>query len=276
MSYKFFGSIVSCVLISLPVLSAVVGDFEVPPDSQSVHSVGTATRAHLPSRFTLLNWNVEKAKQGETWVSDFLDLQNKYDLFVVQEATSDDVFMNALKQKKDTLWNNFISWINIIDRSSTGLVIGSQAQPTSISFARTIDFEPILKTPKLTSYQTYIVEGLKNSELLLINIHAINFVTLEKFNRQIQQVMEQIDRHSGPVIFVGDMNTWSKKRFNLLLAETQKRNLVWFDFERPDVKGIHSDLDHVFVRGLKVVQVKSLTHVVSSDHFPISAEFEVF
>ncbi len=275
MSLKSIFYITVSLLIYLPVFSAHVESYEIPPDSHTVQSYGTATRTHLPSRFTLLNWNIEKAKQGEAWAIDFVKLKNKFDLVILQEATSDEIFMNQLKVKNDILWNYFISWISIIDRSSTGLVIGSQARPTSLSFSRTVDFEPILNTPKLTSYQTYKVEGLNSTELLIINIHAINFVSVEKFGRQIQQVMDRVDTHQGPVIFVGDMNTWNKKRLALLMIETKKRNLVWYDFERPDVRGMHSKLDHIFVRGLKVNEIKSLTNINSSDHYPISADFEI-
>lgn len=275
MSLKLICSSALILFLSLPACAISSGGYEIPKDFQTVQTIGQAKMAQLPARFSLLNWNIEKAKQGEVWANDFTKLQKNYDLILIQEAVSDEVFIKSLQEKKDTLWNYFVAWIRNENKSTSGLVMGSQVQPSTVSFTRTVDTESFIKTPKLTSYQTYKVKGLKNSELLVVNIHAINFVSLEKFGRHIQQVMDRIDRHQGPVIFVGDMNTWNKKRVALLMEETQKRNLVWYDFERPEVDGMHSKLDHIFVRGLKVSEIKSLTHITSSDHYPISAQFEV-
>lgn len=184
-------------LITLPVHAISTGGYEIPQDNQTIQSRGAAIRTELPSQFTLLNWNIEKAKQGEVWTNDFVKLQKKYDLILIQEAISDDIFMSALTEKKDTLWNYFVAWIRKENNSTSGLVIGSAVKPSTVSFARTLDFEPFLKTPKLTSFHTYKVKGLKNSELLIVNIHAINFVSLEKFGRHIQQAMDRIDAHQG-------------------------------------------------------------------------------
>lgn len=269
---KFIFSIASLLLFSSQSFAA---KYEIPSDSKTIQTFGKSIQSELPKRFKIIDWNIEKAKQGEVWANDFIKLQKTHDIILIQEAASDDVFMNALKERPKTLWNYFVAWIRTADRSTSGLAMGSSVEPTSTSFSRTNDLEPFIKTPKLAAYQTYKVQGLKDSELLVINIHAINFVSTAKFSRHIQQVMTRIDAHKGPVIFVGDMNTWSKARLELLMSETKKRNLEWFDFERPQVSGMHSDLDHLFARGLKPVQIKSLTDIVSSDHFPISAEFEI-
>jgi endonuclease/exonuclease/phosphatase (EEP) superfamily protein YafD len=273
MSLRFICSVV--VLFSLQVFAVSSGGYEIPNDTDTIQSFGQTNQSVLPRRFSLLDWNIEKAGQGEAWVNDFTTIQKNYNLILIQEAVSDDIFMNALKARTNTLWNYFVSWFRKNDRSSSGLIVGSATQPTSISFSRTKDTEPFLKTPKLAAYQTYRVQGLQNGELLVINIHAINFVSIKKFGNHIAQVMERVDAHQGPVIFVGDMNTWSNERLKLLFRETEKRNLIWHDFERPQVSGMHSDLDHFFVRGIKVHQIKSLVDIITSDHYPISADLEI-
>ncbi len=274
MGSKFIYSVATVFIFSIQIFAVSKGGYEIPSDEKTIESFGTAYQSELPRRFNLFNWNIEKAKQGEIWAADFTKLQNKYDLILIQEAVSDDLFMNALRKKTNTVWNYFIAWIRKTEKTSSGLIIGSEVRPTEASFTRTIDLEPYAKTPKLTGYQKFKIAGTENTELLIINIHAINFVTTTKFSRHIQQVMRQIDRHKGPVVFVGDMNTWNQSRLDYLFAEAKKRNLVWYDFERPKVKGMHSKLDHIFVRGLKVHEIKSLTDIVSSDHYPISADLE--
>ena len=273
--YSKLACSVACLFfLSAPSFAVTSGGYEVPIDSETILTFGKSVQSELPKKFKLFDWNIEKAKQGAVWANDFSKLEKGYDLILIQEAVSDAVFVDVLRERPSTLWNYFVSWIRKTEQTSSGLVMGSQVKPTSVSFSRTEDLEPYINTPKLTSYQTYKVQGLKNTELLIINVHAINFVSTAKFSHHIQQVMNRIDSHQGPVIFVGDMNTWNKPRLDLLMTETAKRNLVWFDFERPHVKGMHSTLDHLFVRGLKVNHVQSLTDIISSDHYPISAEFE--
>jgi endonuclease/exonuclease/phosphatase (EEP) superfamily protein YafD len=271
---KFICSAAFILTFSCQSFGVSSGGYETPADKDVIQTLGRSVKNELPRKFKLLDWNIEKALQGEVWANDFSKLQKSYDLILIQEAVSDDIFMKVLKEDTQTYWNYFVAWIRKIERSSSGLAMGSRVKPTSTFFTRTSDVETYINTSKLASYQTYKVQGLKNSELLVVNIHAINFVSTAKFGRHIGQVMEKIDAHTGPVIFVGDMNTWKQPRVDLLMAEAKKRNLVWYDFERPNVKGMHSKLDHMFVRGLKA-NVKSLTDIISSDHYPISAEFEI-
>ncbi len=273
---KLICSVTTILFISNHTFAISSGGYEIPKDSDTIQSIGQSVKTELPRKFKLLNWNIEKAKQGEVWANDFSKLQKSYDLVLIQEAASDEIFLTTIKERPNTIWNYFISWVRKVENTSSGLMIGSDVRPTSIFFARTVDFEPIAKTPKLTGFQTYKIQGLKKSELLVANIHAINFVSTKKFERHIQQVMDRIDLHQGPVIFVGDMNTWNKSRLELLFEAAQKRNLIWYDFERPDVKGMFSKLDHIFIRGLKVNKIKSLTDIRTSDHYPISAELEIF
>ncbi len=272
---KFICSAAAILTFSCQSFAISSGGYVLPTDANVIQSSGSAQKTELPRKFNLLDWNIQKAKQGEVWANDFVRLQKNYDLVLIQEAISDSIFQKAVSEKPNTLSNYFVSWIRIKDQSSSGLMTSSQVKPTSTTYTRTTDVEPVISTPKLTSYETFKVQGLKNAELLVINIHAINFVAIDKFQRHIEQVMAKVDAHAGPVIFIGDMNTWNAARLKILKDMTSKRNLTWYDFPRPTVSGVHSNLDHAFVRGLKVNYLKSLTEIVSSDHFPLVGEFEV-
>lgn len=270
--------VLSIFLSSQTSLAISSGGYETPTATETIQFIGNAQKNELPQKFSLLNWNIEKAVQGEVWANDFKKLQPHYNVILIQEATSDSIFMNQIFDHSRTplngLWSYFKAWIRKEDKSTSGLAMGGLTRPTTVTFTRTEDREPFIKTTKLTAYQTYKIKNSKK-ELLVINIHAINFVSTTKFSRHIQQVMDRVDQHSGPVIFVGDMNTWNKSRLAKLKELTSTRGLIHYDFERPDTKGMHSKLDHLFVRGLKVKTAQFLKDIISSDHYPISAEFEL-
>lgn len=275
MKKSFFVSAALLLLLSCQSFAVSGGGYETPADTAAVQSLGKASAKQLPRRFSLFNWNIEKAKQGDAWARDFADLIQDKDLVLVQEAISDDIFSNEMKQAPGRLWNYYVAWIRKEEKNSSGLAMGSFAQPTSATFTRTTDLEPVTKTSKLASFQTYKVQGLKKGELLVINIHAINFVSTEKFQRHLQQVMDKVAVHVGPVIFVGDMNTWNKSRRKALMETTAQYGFTYYDFDRPNTPGMHEKLDHIFVKGLKVHKIESLTNILTSDHYPIVGDFEV-
>ncbi len=172
--------------LGFSVIDSTSAGYKVPSDAQTIHTYGSSSQAQLPKKFKVLNWNIEKAKQGEAWANDFFKLQAGSDLIFIQEAVSDPLFTKTLMERKLTEWNYFVSWIRTNNQTSSGLVIGSHVKALTTTFSRTQDLEPVLDTPKLSAYQTYQVQGLKNTELLVINIHAINFVSTDKFSRHIQ------------------------------------------------------------------------------------------
>lgn len=267
---------ISTIFVSENSVAISSGGYETPKATETIEFRGYANSSELPQKFSLLSWNIEKAVQGEVWANDFKKLQPHYNVILIQEATSDSMFMNQIDYSRaplNGLWSYFKAWIRKEDKSTSGLAMGGLTRPTSVTFTRTEDREPFIQTTKLTAYQTYRIKNSKK-ELLVINIHAINFVSTTKFARHVEQVMDRVDQHDGPVIFVGDMNTWNKSRLAKLKDLTSSRGLVHYDFERPNMKGMHEKLDHLFVRGLKVKTAHFLKDIVSSDHFPITAEFE--
>lgn len=276
--FVLLATLLSSVVKSETLLDRIeiLGKFEVPPDQESVFKVGTRARGSLKSRFKLLNWNIEKAKQGENWANDFSKLAPGFDIIVLQEVEWTDLIKREFTELKPLGWTYFTMWRRTEDKSLSGMPMGSKIAPVTEKFERTEDREPIIKTPKMTTYQTFKVKGLKASETLLVaNIHAINFVSKGKFKRHIQLVINHVKAHVGPVIFIGDMNTWSHSKKEALLEMTASVGLQYFDFPRPEVPGMHSDLDHVFARGLKIHSVKFLETITTSDHFPIAVDAEL-
>ena len=116
---------------------------------------------------------------------------------------------------------------------------------------------------------------LANTSLLVVNVHAVNFVTVSKFARQVEQIVKPVAAHDGPCIVAGDFNTWNEGRWQYLsesmhgagLARVPAQSRRWRHFNRA--------LDHVFYRSLHLMNARTLPHVKSSDHVPLWAEFGV-
>ena len=73
-----------------------------------------------------------------------------------------------------------------------------------------------MRTPKATSVTLYPLAD-RQEKLLAINLHAINFTFgVSDYQNQLAALTTLIAEHEGPVIFGGDLNTWSPGRQQVL------------------------------------------------------------
>ena len=131
--------------------------------------------------------------------------------------------------------------------------------------------EPVIKTPKMSSYTYFIIKDSQN-QLLVVNLHGINFVTTKIFKKHIDQMIAEIKKHSGPVIFGGDFNTRNKSRTNYLLEQAEPLGLK---LAIPNNEYRRFQLDHVLIRGLNIIKVELLRDIKSSDHPAIEGHFKL-
>ena len=134
--------------------------------------------------------------------------------------------------------------------------------------------EPWLRTPKATSVTMY---PLANSErsLLTVNMHAVNFAFgVRAYVDQLRALEDVIRVHTGPIIFGGDLNTWSESRQSTLDAFAKEHSLTAIVFS-PDHRTtpFGRALDHLYVRELSW-RSAAATPVTTSDHNPLIAELE--
>ena len=85
----------------------------------------------------------------------------------------------------------------------------------------------------------------------------------------IQALRALLDRHEGPVIVAGDLNTWSGSRQALVDTFMQEHGLGSVTFE-PDLRttAFGRALDHIYVRGLRASDARVIP-VSCSDHNPL-------
>lgn len=241
--------------------------FDIPPIEQSFKKFGTAKKSALSSdTFKVLVWNIYKGEM-ENFNSDIKALAPKFDIMMIQEAVSNK--MDVFTSLPGFAYNFGISFTYKREPGRfTGSMVGSTVRPTRSWMARTKELEPVVATPKALTMAVYPIEGSRKS-LLVINIHGLNVTGHEAYESHLALSLAQMKNHSGPIIFAGDFNTRTKKRL-----EVTRRTLSHVGFEEMSFRndermrgafGGHI-LDHVFTRGLEVVDSEVLGHLESSDH----------
>jgi endonuclease/exonuclease/phosphatase (EEP) superfamily protein YafD len=155
----------------------------------------------------------------------------------------------------------------------TGVLTASRIAPSFTCAFR--EKEPISRIPKSVLISRYPMSGTAR-ELLVANIHAINFSTHNSaFQRQADRLESILEVHPGPLIVAGDFNTWNTNR-KLRVNAMVKRlglNTVQFDEDRRS-RIFGRNVDHVYYRGLETTHATTPI-VSSSDHNPLMVVFKL-
>jgi len=235
---------------------------------------GCAGRDTLPRTIRCLVWNMYKAKR-RYWSTDFQHLSADRDLILLQEAVAnaptDPVFYESTHHN----WLMARSHRHPSTGVTTGVKTGSVARAIDAQSYLSPHREPLLQTQKAMLATRYEVAHLAQS-LLVLNLHAVNFVTVAKFQAHIQQVANALAQHAGPTLVAGDFNTWRRARqlsFESMANELGLRQAQWG--RRKQWQHMRQHLDHVYFRDMQPVYVESLDFIRSSDHKPISVTFRL-
>ncbi|WP_345978244.1 endonuclease/exonuclease/phosphatase family protein [Sulfurimonas sp. HSL3-7] len=113
--------------------------------------------------------------------------------------------------------------------------------------------------------------------LHVVNIHAINFVSIKIFTKELEKIKTELHSCSGPMIVGGDFNNWTKKRMKALEAFQQALGLEKAEVHQEHhIKQIFAKpLDHIFYKDLKLLKAEAIDTKNVSDHNPIYATFSV-
>lgn len=243
--------------------------YRVVPDSEVVEQLNPSGQVPMSSNLNILVWNVHKATGLEQWRMDLNQLAQGRSLALIQEGMQDDYMPKALSSVPSFGWTMGKTFYMNIDRNATGVITGAVQDPVSSRFLRSRDLEPLIKTPKITLLTAYEMED--HSQILVANIHAINFQKPEPFYRQIDDLIAVMKNWNGKIIFAGDFNTWIPVRTQYLIDQAKSIGLQHLTFA-VDPRPQQKVLDHIFVRGCQVVDAKVHTEITSSDHSPLTAD----
>jgi endonuclease/exonuclease/phosphatase (EEP) superfamily protein YafD len=221
------------------------------------------------SGFNMLTWNILKGEKEE-WKEDFNHLTKSQDILTIQEARLTDDMRELLK-KGDYNWD--ISTAFKYKGAEVGVLTASRLEP---DFTCTFRIkEPLISLPKTAIITLYPLSNTDKS-LMVVNIHSINFTLgTESFLKQLEKVEKILLQHNGPVIFSGDVNTWSKKRMVILKDLSIRLGLKAVTFNKHNrTKVFGHNIDHIFYRQLTVTDAR-VVKVTSSDHNPMLVSFRL-
>ena len=198
------------------------------------------------SDIRMVNWNIQKGGDPD-WTDDLSTFTKEPDLMIFQEAALD---MDEWEVLAAGHYRSFAPGYRT--RGKAGSVTGVMT----------------LSATMITEY------GLTDTHqsLLVVNIHAINFTFSNKdFREQVRRALSVISGHPGPVLLSGDFNTWHWRQWKILGEMANSHGLTTLNYDEDHRKRVFGQpLDHIYVRGLHVIDATSI-RLDSSDHNPMSA-----
>ncbi len=245
----------------------------IPSRAKVLTSFGQTSAPAIKKRFEVLVWNIYKAKKSR-WAADFVKLIRGKDLVLLQEAFLRPAMLDVLEQLSHMRWDLAAGFTRRYHAVDVGVMTGCRASPLHLFFLRSPFPEPLVRLPKMAIGTSYRLDG-NGQELLVLNVHAINFVRINRFKRQMRQLENVMAEYEGPVLLAGDFNTWLARRSDFLKDMTRNLHMDLVTFS-PDRRSRYFGraLDHVFVRDLKILSASCKYEIRSSDHQPIELVLE--
>jgi endonuclease/exonuclease/phosphatase (EEP) superfamily protein YafD len=246
--------------------------FKTVPEAAALR-LGTASVATLGPNLRVVCWNFFKAIRPGA-LGDLAAVSAEADLVLLQEAVLHGGRPTPLHLSSGLEWVMAETLTHARQGITSGPKTGCRAPALEIRTLRSLDYEPISGTPKALLLTRYPTQG--GGVMTVINVHAMNFVPLAKFARQMTQLLDLLSVQAGPVLVGGDFNTWNPSRQRLVFGSMAEAGLARVPVAAPRRwRHLRQQLDHVFSRGLTLVDARPLAHIASSDHIPLRIEFMI-
>jgi endonuclease/exonuclease/phosphatase (EEP) superfamily protein YafD len=150
--------------------------------SDLISVVGKAQHKKLdPKNLNILVWNIKKA-ENPYFIDDYKNLASNHQIILIQEGIfNENVIRDYLKIPgyQAVIASSFHLPFGNPDVFTGGTTISKAPSIKNVAI-KTFFKEPVAKTPKMTLFTKYPINGSKKS-LLVVNIHAINFVSNKTF-----------------------------------------------------------------------------------------------
>ncbi|HLV48323.1 MAG TPA: endonuclease/exonuclease/phosphatase family protein [Aliidiomarina sp.] len=220
--------------------------------------------------FGVLCWNTQKLTQTVKFqVALARILQHYPSLFLLfQEAK---LALHSDLQLPN--WSYAIAPNIQTNRSVYGVLTASQHAFTDVQPRLTRKREGMFATFK--SYMLSYHPLPHNQSLLIVNVHAINFVSANFFLREMELLKAELVNHNGPLIVAGDFNVWNRQRrlhLRKFCRSVGLRQAYMSDAQHIKTYRQHP-LDFIFYRDLWLKEATAIDTTTVSDHNPIYARF---
>jgi len=219
--------------------------------------------------FGVLCWNTQKLTQTLAFQAALAQLLKRFPsrFLLFQEAK---LALGIEWQVAD--WSYAIAPNIQTNRHVFGVLTASQCAFSEAKPLLTFNREAALATHK--SYMISKHPLSDKQSLLIVNAHAINFVSSQYFLKEITLLREQLLDHQGPLIVAGDFNVWNRQRKLYLLQFCRSIGLKQaYMGDAQHIKAYRSHpLDFIFYRDLWMKEARAI-NIEVSDHNPIYARF---
>jgi endonuclease/exonuclease/phosphatase (EEP) superfamily protein YafD len=248
-----------------------------PPEGLEYIPIATeASKSFFPKGVPLgiAVWNTFKGRREEYY--DFLSQQTSdAELILLQEFRHDPVLEASHRElftgRDAGMAVSFYTRPN--QEAPTGVCTVSCVRSVKNLFLLSRYLEPVTRTPKMAMCTYYPVgspDCPPEQALLVLNSHGINFRLRRPFLDQMLQFEEKLRHHAGPIVLVGDFNTWEQGRVRILEAVAKSIGLTHVRFPEGIKKVRGHELDRVYVRGGDVVNQRVFVNLGASDHSLLS------
>lgn len=250
---------------------------DVAPITLAANAHQTCIAKDAPLRIAV--WNTFKGHRERYY--DLLALQtDDADLILLQEFWHDPSLETAHRtlfaQRDASMAVSFYTRPN--QAGPTGVCTISVVRATKSLLMLSRYCEPVTRTPKTAICSYYPIQCADcppDQSLLVLNSHAINFRLRRPFRDQMLQFEAQLRQHTGPMILVGDFNTWEQGRVRILDALAHRLGLRHIRFPQGIKRFGRHELDRVYVRGGVVAQQRVIVDRAASDHSLLSFHFTI-
>lgn len=222
--------------------------------------------------FGVLCWNTQKLTETLAFQIELARILRKYPtlFLLLQEAK---LTLNSDSHFPE--WSYAIAPNIQTKRSVFGVLTASQSAFN--------DAQPRLSTGRegmIATFKSHMISSHPldhNQSLLIVNVHAINFVSAKYFLREMELLKLELQEHNGPLIVAGDFNVWSYQRRRYLQAFCDSIGLRQAYMSEPQhIKTYRQHpLDFIFYRDLWLKKATAIDTSTVSDHNPIYARFAV-
>jgi len=225
----------------------------------------------VPDTFGMLCWNVHKENTKNSEFKPYLEkmtAEKEIAFLLFQEANFRDDNHFTLPDFA------FDAAANLEYRGEFyGVLTASRVESKHAQAYLSEGRESLIGPYKSLILSTYTFED--GSELLILNVHAINFRENQRYHKELERFLTLMLDHDGPMIIAGDFNSWNKRRMQRLHEIREKLGLKAVPFTQTDnVKSFMGNhLDFILYRGVEILDFSVDKDHGLSDHNPLFARF---
>lgn len=252
--------------LPLMALLGLFGCSSTPPE----RAPSSLNKSLGPETTSILIWNTFKGKRDD-FEKDARKLIASYDIILFQEVIMGDFYRELMRDDGRLSLEESLSW------GQNGVANAASTPSVDTLPIRTKVREFGIFTPKASLFTTYKIKTPQGDEkeLLVLNVHMINFRTSWGFEKNLEQYRQKLQEHEGPILAAGDFNTWSRTRRNMVVDFFREFGLEevqfdWNGLQDPRKKAIFGVLDRAFTRGLDIDWAFVYEDIDSSDHDPFA------